>query len=59
MKGLILSGVQTLELSEMKSIKGGDGFECANDYNRCDAAHPTNFRDFNECMFWAGCLGDA
>ncbi len=58
---LDLGAENLLHRDQLKNVIGGfekpyDGFECANDYERCDSAHPDDFYDFQECMFWAGCL---
>jgi len=49
-----------LQRDQMKTVYGGafeyDGFACAADFESCDSQHPEDFNDFQECMFWAGCL---
>jgi len=54
------SNINMLQREQMKTVCGGaidyDGFKCAADFERCDSQHPEDFNEFQECMFWAGCL---
>jgi len=50
-----------LQREQLKSVFGGaqpNGFDCAPVYEYCDASHPSDYSDFQECMFWRGCLYD-
>lgn len=47
---------EILQRNQMKSIIGGDGFDCGPVAYACDDAHPTSHTGFVECMFYRGCL---
>jgi len=53
LKNFNLEPNELLEREQLKSVVGGDGFDCAVMYEICDIY--IGYNDFNDCMVRWGC----